>query len=206
MPAPSPVLPSASTAPRCQTAFSAAIAASTTWRRGWPSRAAMTPTPQASCSSRGSYRPLAARWAALRRYGSAKFSVIGSLRRCLQASRLQGEIAVDLLRRIAPVADRPDDEGSTPHDVAGGEHAIEIGHHAAVVDLQRAPAGDRQIGRLEHPRNVLGVEAQGLQHQIGVEIEMRTLDGLGRLAARGLGQTQMDALGAHAADLAFPEK
>ena len=53
MPAPSPVLPSASTAPRCQTAFSAAIAAATTCRRGSPSSAAMSPTPQASCSSAG---------------------------------------------------------------------------------------------------------------------------------------------------------
>ena len=34
MPAPSPVLPSASTAPRCQTAFSASMPACTTWRRG----------------------------------------------------------------------------------------------------------------------------------------------------------------------------
>ena len=62
MPAPSPVLPSASTAPRCQTAFSASIAASTTSRRGWPSIAATKPTPQASCSSAGSYMPCSVRW------------------------------------------------------------------------------------------------------------------------------------------------
>ena len=53
-PAPSPVLPSASTAPRCQTAFSAAMASSTTSRRGLPSMAQMKPVPQASFSDAGS--------------------------------------------------------------------------------------------------------------------------------------------------------
>ncbi len=50
MPAPSPVLPSASTAPRCHTALSASMPACTTSRRGLPSSAATSPTPQASCS------------------------------------------------------------------------------------------------------------------------------------------------------------
>jgi hypothetical protein len=54
MPAPSPVLPSASTAPRCQTAFSASMPFSTTWRDGLPSIETTKPTPQASCSSAGS--------------------------------------------------------------------------------------------------------------------------------------------------------
>jgi len=34
-------------------------------------------------------------------------------------------------------------------DVAGGEHAVEASHHAAPVDLQRVPAGDGEIGRVE---------------------------------------------------------
>ena len=54
IPAPSPVLPSASTAPRCQTAFSASMPATTTSRRGTPSTAATKPTPQEACSSAGS--------------------------------------------------------------------------------------------------------------------------------------------------------
>ena len=53
-PAPSPVLPSASTAPRGQTALSAAMASSTTSRRGLPSMAHTKPVPQASCSEAGS--------------------------------------------------------------------------------------------------------------------------------------------------------
>jgi hypothetical protein len=53
-PAPSPVLPSASTAPRCQRAFRALIASSTTSRRGLPSMAQTRPTPQASRSVEGS--------------------------------------------------------------------------------------------------------------------------------------------------------
>jgi hypothetical protein len=61
MPAPSPVLPSASTAPRCQTAFSASMPLSTTSRRGLPSIATTQPTPQASRSSAGSYMPCPAR-------------------------------------------------------------------------------------------------------------------------------------------------
>jgi hypothetical protein len=46
-------LPSASTAPRCQTARSASIAASTTRREALPSVAATMPTPQASDSMIG---------------------------------------------------------------------------------------------------------------------------------------------------------
>ena len=53
MPAPSPVLPSASTAPRCQIAFSAAMPFSTTCRRGLPSTATTSPTPQDECSCSG---------------------------------------------------------------------------------------------------------------------------------------------------------
>src|SRR5262249_57841373 len=43
--------------------------------------------------------------------------VIASLRRCLKARGLLREITVDLLGGVAPVADRPDDECRTPHDV-----------------------------------------------------------------------------------------
>ena len=48
------ILPSASTAPRCHTARKASMPACTTSRRARPSRAATTPTPQASCSLQGS--------------------------------------------------------------------------------------------------------------------------------------------------------
>jgi len=54
MPAPSPVLPSASTAPRCHTARNASMPACTMSRRRLPSSAATKPTPQASCSIDGS--------------------------------------------------------------------------------------------------------------------------------------------------------
>src|SRR5690349_3566614 len=61
MPAPSPVLPSASTAPRCHTAFSASIADWTTLRDATPSVAATRPTPHASPSNSGRYMPSRAR-------------------------------------------------------------------------------------------------------------------------------------------------
>ena len=51
MPQPSPVFPSASTAPRCQTALSALIPLSTTSRDAVPSIATTRPTPQDACSS-----------------------------------------------------------------------------------------------------------------------------------------------------------
>ena len=60
MPAPSPVLPSASTAPRCQIALSVLIPASTTRRDGLPSIDTTRPTPQEECSSSSAYMPLAA--------------------------------------------------------------------------------------------------------------------------------------------------
>ena len=50
IPAPSPVFPSASTAPLCQTAFKALIPYSTTFLDFLPSVEAINPTPQASCS------------------------------------------------------------------------------------------------------------------------------------------------------------
>src|SRR6056297_3040244 len=60
MPAPSPVLPSASTAPRCQTALSASIPFCTTCREGLPSTETTSPTPQLAFSSSGLYRPFSA--------------------------------------------------------------------------------------------------------------------------------------------------
>src|SRR6056297_646032 len=65
MPAPSPVLPSASTAPRCQIALSASIPACTTLRDGVPSMLTTRPTPQEECSSSSAYIPLAASHARL---------------------------------------------------------------------------------------------------------------------------------------------
>ena len=56
MPAPSPVLPSASTAPRCQTAFNAAMPFSTTLRLALPLIDTTKPTPHEACSSSSRYR------------------------------------------------------------------------------------------------------------------------------------------------------
>src|SRR6056297_2899695 len=60
MPAPSPVFPSASTAPRCQIALSASIPASTTLRLGLPLTDTTRPTPQDECSSSSLYMPFSA--------------------------------------------------------------------------------------------------------------------------------------------------
>ena len=82
MPAPSPVLPSASTAPRCQIAFSALIPFSTTCRRGLPSIATTSPTPQEACSSSGWYSPSAssrANSASIRATQASSYVVMASL-------------------------------------------------------------------------------------------------------------------------------
>src|SRR6056297_412046 len=60
MPAPSPVFPSASTAPRCQIALSAVIPASTTLRLGLPLTDTTSPTPHEECSSDSEYMPFSA--------------------------------------------------------------------------------------------------------------------------------------------------
>ena len=112
MPAPSPVLPSASTAPRCQTAFSASMPACTTSRRGLPSSAATRPTPQASCSVRSRCASFSS--AARPRgegfdEGGAGFDAAScrSLRRDGRGRGPGLDEAVDLLGRVAPVADAP---------------------------------------------------------------------------------------------------
>ncbi len=61
MPAPSPVLGSAPVAPRCSIRSSAFRPRSTTPCEACPRRCARKPTPQASCSKDGSYRPLCGR-------------------------------------------------------------------------------------------------------------------------------------------------
>ena len=106
---------------------------------------------------------------------------------------------MDSLGGVAAVAHRPHHERRAAHDVAGGEHAVEAGHHAAPVDLERVPAGDREIGRGEAPRQILRIEAQRLQHQVGFDVDVAVGDFLRSLAARGVGHAEMDA---HRADMA----
>ena len=55
MPAPSPVFPSASTAPLCQMAFNASIPSSTTFLLGFPSIETTIPTPHDACSKFSRY-------------------------------------------------------------------------------------------------------------------------------------------------------
>src|SRR5260221_5917871 len=88
---------------------------------------------------------------------------IASLRRDGRDSGgLRLHIAVHLLGGVAAVADAPDDQRGAADDVAGGEDAVERAHHRAVVDLDRAPARHRELGRTEETRHVFGVEAQRL--------------------------------------------
>src|SRR3546814_15645922 len=80
--------------------------------------------------------------------------------------RLRLEPIVHHLADVAAVADRPDDEARAAHDVAGGEHAVEVGHHPA-IDEQGAPARDAEFGRIEHHRQILGIEAERLDDELG---------------------------------------
>src|SRR3546814_2971269 len=49
-------------------------------------------------------------------------------------AHLRLEIFVHMIRHIAAIADGPDDERSAAHDVSCRKHAVERGHHGAVVD------------------------------------------------------------------------
>ena len=63
----------------------------------------------------------------------------------------------------------------------------------AVVHLQRAPAGDAEPGSPNIGRQVLGVEAERLDDEVGGHGEAAAGDGLDLLAAGGVGQAEMHA-------------
>ena len=67
---------------------------------------------------------------------------------------------MDRGRRVAAVAHRPHHQRRAAHDIAGGEHAVEIGHHRAEVDFDRSPFGYAKRGLLEQIRDRLGIETQ----------------------------------------------
>ena len=95
-----------------------------------------------------------------------------------------------MLGHVAPVADRPDDKACAPHDVAGGEDAVQAGHHRLVIDAQRAPASDGQVVRAEQLGQFLRVIAQRLDHQVRLQAVLAARVRLGRAAARCVGLAQ----------------
>src|SRR5690606_2305654 len=70
-------------------------------------------------------------------------------------------------RRLAPVADRPDDKRGAANDVAHGKDARQARRVAAEVGLHGAPAGDLQALDAPELRQVLRLESQRLDHPIG---------------------------------------
>src|SRR5271165_1765840 len=91
----------------------------------------------------------------------------------LRGFRLGGgnEILVDGGGGIAPVADRPDNEGGAAHDIASGEHAGQAGLEGAGIGLQRAPAGQRQMRLVERAGEILGIKTKGLNDDVGLHGE-----------------------------------
>ncbi len=191
MPAPSPVLPSASTAPRCHTAFSAAMPACTTSRRFLPSRAAIRPTPQASCSCDGVVGVAQARGVGVPggdEFGTGFFGIVSSCR-SLRRDRDGRGLAADIVVRSRPRRrgrrGSPTPPGDAPRTMSPAANTPgSVVMKRAVVHLQRAPARHLQRRLAEHRRQVLGVEAQRLDHQIGRHGEMAALDRLHRTAGR----------------------
>ena len=59
-----------------------------------------------------------------------------------------------------------------------------------MINAERAPAGDAQIGRAEQSRQVFGVEAQSLDHEIGVDGVTIARIGFGGAAATRIGRPQ----------------
>src|SRR5262249_38307091 len=143
-------------------------------------------------------RSVSSRMAAQRRFGIVE---VPSFRR--NGCDRRGfalDVEVDGLGRIAAVADSPDDQRGAAHDVARRKDAVDARHLRAVIDLEGAPARDREIGSLELVRQVLGIEAQRLDDKVGIDVEVRTLDETRRLAARGIRHAQVDAAGADPVD------
>src|SRR4051794_10541246 len=106
---------------------------------------------------------------------------------------------------VAAVAHAPNHQGRAPDDVAAGEHPRQGGHHAGPVDLDGSPAADLELGRVEQRGRVLGIEAQSLDHQIGIEPEGRARLDLGRLAAGRVRSAKAHAMGPHGLDPAIAQ-
>ena len=96
---------------------------------------------------------------------------------------------------IAPVADAPDDQAGAADNVAGGEHAVEIGHHRLVIDAQCPPAGDGEIRGTKQARQIFGIKAQRLDHQIGVDSKIAVRLDFRRAAAGSRGETFVERFG-----------
>ena len=97
------------------------------------------------------------------------------------AARLQP--VVDAFGRVAPVAHAPDHERGAAHDVAAREHALQRRHHGLPVDPHGAPAGHRELGLAEQRRQIFRIEAQRLDHEVGLDREARAGDRLRPLPA-----------------------
>src|SRR3546814_8650853 len=74
-------------------------------------------------------------------------------------------------------------------DVCSSDVAVEVGQHPA-IDEQGAPARDAEFGRIEHLRQILGIEAERLDDEIGGLDEGVARIGLGRAPAARVGRPQ----------------
>ena len=81
-----------------------------------------------------------------------------------------------------------------------------LGHHGVPVDPDRAPAADLERGLAEQGRQVLRIEAQRLDDQIGLDAEGRAGLDLGRLATGGIGRAQPHPVRANRLDPGVAEK
>ena len=211
MPAPSPVLPSASTAPRCQTAFSASMprvddvaraACRRSRRRGRRRRhRARRRVVEAVRRRRLSARCDARSW---RRRSSAD-----RVRRPLTPPRLrplQRDLRLGCRRAIASAASRPSRIAQTTSEAprtmspaANTPARLVIMVRWSIFSVpQRVTASS---GAPNSRRQILGVEAERLDDEIGLDVEVRAVDRSRRLAAGGVGHAEMHARGAHAGDV-----
>ena len=75
---------------------------------------------------------------------------------------------------VAAVAHAPDHQRGAAHDVAAGEHARQAGHHACCQSIWTVPQRlTLSSGSPNSAGQVLGIEAQRLDHQVGLEPEAR---------------------------------
>src|SRR5690606_24428936 len=77
------------------------------------------------------------------------------------------EIGENALRRLPAVPDRPDDEARAAHDVPHGIDPVEARPLVPEIRPDRAPAGHLEAFDAPEPRQILGLEAKGLDDEVG---------------------------------------
>ena len=87
--------------------------------------------------------------------------------------RFRRTIFMDLRRGNPPIPDCVQHEGWTAHEIASGEDAGNTGH-LMTIHHHAAPIVKCQAAKIIAPRTRHGVESQGNNHPIGIQLGLRS--------------------------------